>query len=455
MKNLKHWIRYGVPKDQKYIVEYRDSLDGVVINANMIAHIPNAIAGFLAERATDKPFFIDPLTHAFQHKLDKILSVNHETGKSSIKSSLKKLRDRYGEPIKTVLNDKDPRSVTPDDFSENKAKVFCKSVLKFQKTHLNEMLKERDSYEYLKFLKRKSIVLEPIFLVAPYFYMSSLTFDDWLPLNLKFIKFAKESAKKNFPKDDIFAEIVIDKEVLNDKERYDDLVKKYTAVNPDGYLIWIDDFDTTQVGEKLLDNFVNFIKGLRAQGSPVINLYGDYFSVLLTKLRSGLTGIVHGPEYGESRSVVPVGGGIPLAKYYFLPLHKRMSYDEVANILLNKNIFKKNDVKWFYSKVCGCKICKETLKKDMNNFKFFGRSKPVRLRPTIVRYYPLEETKDKCLKHYLEVKAKEFEEIRQNSLKDALKKLGGAFNEYKGLLGLEDTVYLRVWENILNEKREK
>jgi len=449
MKNLKHWIRYGIPKDQKYIFEYRDSLDGVVINANMVVHIPNAIAGFLAERATDKRFFIDPLTHAFQHKLSNILSVNHKTGELGIKSSLKKLRDRYGEPIKTVLNDKKPRSVTPDDFSGGKAKVFCKSVLEFQKTHLNNKLKDRDSYEYLKFLKKKPNVLEPRFLVAPYFYMSSLTFDDWLPLNLEFIEFAKESAKENFPNDDIFAEIVIDKEVLNDKNRYDKLVKKYAAVNPDGYLIWIDDFDTTQVGKKLLSNFVNFIKGLRAHGNPVINLYGDYFSVLLTKLKDGPTGIVHGPEYGESRPVVPVGGGIPTAKYYFPPLHKRMSYDEVAKMLTNRNIFETNDVNWFYSKVCNCKICRDTLKKDIHNFKSFGLSKPVQLRPTIIRYYPLEETKDKCLRHYLEVKAKEFEEIRQNSLKDALKKLGGALNEYKGLLGLEDTVYLRVWRDIL------
>lgn len=448
MKNLKHWIRYGIPKDQKYISEYRDSLDGIVINANMVVHMPNAIAGFLAERTTDKPFFIDPLTHAFQHKLD----VNPETGKSSIKPSLKKLRDRYGEPIKTVLNDENPRSVTPDDFSGDKAKVFCKSVLEFQKTYLNKILESRESYEYLKYLKEeKSIVLKPRFLVAPYFYMSSLTFDDWLPLNLKFIKFARE----NFPNDSIFAEIVIDKEVLNDAERCTDLVKKYTAVNPDGYLVWIDDFDTTQVGKKLLGNFMNFIKDLRIQDNPVINLYGGYFSVLLTKLKDGLTGMVHGPEYGESRSVVPVGGGMPLARYYFPSLHKRMIYGEVANILTNRNIFKKNDFTWFYREVCGCKICKGTLNKNMHNFEFFGRSKPFKLRPTIVRYYPLEETKDKCLRHYLEVKAREFEEIKQNSLRDALKKLGGAFNEYKGLLGLEDTVYLRVWRDILNEKREK
>ena len=91
----------------------------------------------------------------------------------------------------------------------------------------------------------------------------------------------------------------------------------------------------------------------------------------------------------------------------------------------------------------------------MHNFEFFGRSRPVQLRPTIVRLYPLEETKDKCLRHYLEVKAKEFEEIKQNSLRDALKKIGGAFNEYKSLLELEDTVYLRVWGNILNEKQKR
>ena len=62
-----HLVRFGTAADQTYLLnEFAPTYDQLVVNANTIAHMPAAMATFLAVRA-NKPFLIDPQTHAFQH----------------------------------------------------------------------------------------------------------------------------------------------------------------------------------------------------------------------------------------------------------------------------------------------------------------------------------------------------------------------------------------------------
>ena len=66
---MRHFLRYGTNAEQKHF--HTDGLetlyDAVVINANMIAFSPDTIANFIVKKTVSKPFFIDPITHAFQH----------------------------------------------------------------------------------------------------------------------------------------------------------------------------------------------------------------------------------------------------------------------------------------------------------------------------------------------------------------------------------------------------
>ena len=73
-----------------------------------------------------------------------------------------------------------------------------------------------------------------------------------------------------------------------------------------------------------------------ATGKPVMSLAGGYFALLLYHV--GLTGICHGPGYGESRAisgsgaVTGSGGRLPL-RYYVPALHRFYSISSVGHLL--------------------------------------------------------------------------------------------------------------------------
>src|SRR5439155_1265305 len=150
----------------------------------------------------------------------------------------------------------------------------------------------------------------------------------------------------------------------------------------------------------------------RENGREVINLHGGYFSVLAAgKLGNGaMSGVCHGPEFGESRAVVPVGGGIPIARYYLRHLHTRVRYRDALRYLRLKGWL--IDAATFHVNVCDCEECVATLSGDPANFIKYGTgtAKEVRRGGGITRIeYPSGETKLRCLKHYLQKKKFEYQ----------------------------------------------
>src|SRR5688572_25802019 len=90
-----HIVRYGTAADQKFLTgEFADTYDQLVINAKMVAHMPSALATLITQKA-NKPFFIDPQTHAFQHASAHLVSP--KTGE--ISRSIRKLVEAYGDPV--------------------------------------------------------------------------------------------------------------------------------------------------------------------------------------------------------------------------------------------------------------------------------------------------------------------------------------------------------------------
>ena len=76
MENFKHLLRFGTNAEQKYFVDGLENLyNGIVINANMAAFSPDAMAIFVVKKTPTKPFIIDPITHAFQHDQSFISSM--------------------------------------------------------------------------------------------------------------------------------------------------------------------------------------------------------------------------------------------------------------------------------------------------------------------------------------------------------------------------------------------
>ncbi|HUS49624.1 MAG TPA: hypothetical protein VMZ91_05630 [Candidatus Paceibacterota bacterium] len=459
---MKHFLRYGTNAGQKYFhTDGLDSLyDAVVINANMIAFSPAALANFVVKKTTNKPFFIDPITHAFQHNQSFIC----DKSGSKIKKSISKLIDAYGEDLKNIVckeSEKDylsKKRLYPSDINSRFIKSFTQNVLDFQKNVSKE--KKVDEYkDYIDFANQEDpsleleTRLEPEFLVAPYFYLDDLA---WLDNNIGMI----EEAKKIEYEKDIFAQIVIDKTIIEkaamgDDVHFNKIIKSYQECSADGFLVWIDDYSEHHEITENLNKYVEFLKGIKnGTNKKIYSLYGSYFSIMLTHPKIGvLDGVCHGLEYGEARAVVPVGGGIPTAKYYFYPLHKRIDEAEMFNFLTSEIVSN------FCQDICDCTVCKTIMKNEDYIKRFnenFGNTEESRIKMRnggfITRHYPSTKTKDNSLRHYLLMKYKEFNNVinldNLDTIKDQLK---NDYAKYKNSFNSSDTKHLIEWKKALDK----
>jgi hypothetical protein len=169
-----HLVRFGTAADQGYFLDdFADSYDQIVVNANMIAHMPAAMATFLAVRAR-KPFFIDPQTVAFQHEVDHLLSTSKKST-GEIKRSWQRIIEYYGDPINRALRSQRP--ILPEDFKDDKeCRDFCNRVTNFQYSELANEFSEGDDAAYVKYLAEEegvSDLASPNLIIAPYFFLMS------------------------------------------------------------------------------------------------------------------------------------------------------------------------------------------------------------------------------------------------------------------------------------------
>lgn len=438
----RHIVRYGTPADQKYLLgDLLPTYDQLAINANMVAHIPGALASFVAQRARNKPYFIDPQTHAFQHDIIHLES-SSTASQGEIKKSVRRLIDAYGAPIEDAVS-QERRCVLPEDFSRVRLRRdFCKRVMNFQLKALADQAKSSETAKYYGFLEEKGIVeqagFRPSFVIAPYFYMEGSTIEEWLELNLQFAEDAGSVvAKQNVP---LAVQVVISQDVLCNPELRNRIVDTYSRINTDAFLVWVDSFSEQQSSESALQAFVELASGLKEK-APVVNLFGSFFSVLL--LHSGiLAGVVHGLEYGEDRSVKPVGGGIPVAKYYVPALHTRLSFRTALRAV--RSLGGMTSVDDFFDKVCDCQQCKEVIKSNPDtDFIGYGRTKAIGARE-----YPLPDTKNNSVRHYMLCKSEEF--AGGADIQDILEELQSTADNLRKELGTENTEHCRAWAHVLS-----
>ncbi|MDR4496344.1 MAG: hypothetical protein MRK02_00170 [Candidatus Scalindua sp.] len=449
-----HLVRFGTAADQKFLLgDFLGTYDQLVINANMVAHMTSALASFLSVRAKKKPYFIDPQTHAFQHDISHLES-NSEKKKGEIKRSIKKLIYAYGEPLTSCIED-DHRPILPDDFkNEALIKDFAQRVIDFQMKMLSDQVESSSDAKYYKYLNKKNgisteNIFSPTLLIAPYFYLTANTLDRWLPVNIKSASASKEITRKyNKP---LGVQIVISLDVLLDKKLTEKLIDEYSRTNADVFLIWIDSFLEQQASERELDLYVDFLEKLGRYGK-VVNLYGGFFSVILGKCKivKNLIGVTHSLEYGEVRGVIPVGGGIPIAKFYFPVLHTRLKFrDAIRSVRALGGQKSPHD---FFEKICNCKVCKEIMKDDPeDNFEEYGKSKLIRVNNKPMEY-PLSETKERSVKHYMWCKRKEYKE--KLILKDILRELKESGRKLEKVIGLEDVAHSYVWTKVIQKKKK-
>jgi hypothetical protein len=301
MDKVIHILRYGTVGEKTHIENAVKTYDYLGINGNSAAYVSSAIAKFVVEkffRDETKGFFIDPITYAFQSNIH-LLSSDSKSGETHIKKSISKLIDYYKEPVDKVITSS---PVTPADFKNATVnKEFCSRVLGFQYSVVTEYIQKEKLGKYLNYVSEEDCVnqkLQPKFLIAPYFYLNSSDrdFSAWLDINIAFLDSAVIQAREKFDGIPVFAQIVINKEILLKKELLEKITKAYNRCICSGLTFWVDDFDEHEVDAMLLEGFINFLSGL--QGKPIYNMYGGYFSILLTHRQIGLlNGVSHGMEY--------------------------------------------------------------------------------------------------------------------------------------------------------------
>ena len=450
-----HLVRYGTAADQKYLLgDLRGTYDQIIFNANIVTHMPDAIASFIGERAK-KPYFIDPQTHAFQHNVSHLLSAS-ATRDGEIKRSVQRLLEQYGEPVERRVGER-RESVLPKDFNDaNPRRAFCERVLEFQIKAIEKRTQESDAAKYYKYLKGKGQAvganLRPGLLVAPYFYMTSGTLSQWLAVNIACARDSEEYARnQNLP---LAVQIVISRDLLEDR-KLRPLVAEYenSRVRPAAFLIWVDSFSELTASE---DELRSFVKLLRQLGllAPVVNLYGSFFSVALSRceLVKPLVGVCHGLEYGEDRGVLPVGGGIPVAKYYLPALHARLRFREAEPAV--RALGGLRSVSDFLDIICDCSECKRVIgtnpEADFAEYLMTRVKRSFQDGQIIEREYPLPETKEHCVRHYMWCKAREYGDAISRDL--LVKELRQTENKLSRVSGLQTVSHCGVWARVLGKK---
>lgn len=437
---IEHWMMFGTFAEQRHFIYPRtDSYRGAIINGHMAAYAPAGLAAFLLEKTANLAYIIDPITHAFQQ--DPYFVTDND---AKLRASFARLAEHYGEPVLSVAG---VRPLMPHDFSDEEAfREFVKRCLQFQSETLAEAMAQSES---MKYLPDDGAQMAPFALIAPYFYMTEATFAEWLPLSVK----AVELARTEYPDVNLFASVAVSQGVILRRDIRDQIAEALGSEDVNGYLLWVDNLDEQQAGSAELKGLLELARALRADGTrQVINLHGGYFSILAAGVlgNQALTGVTHGPEFGEYRSVIPVGGGIPIARYYIPHLHTRIRYRDAVRFLGKKGWLK--DATTFHDNVCPCEECVATLQGNVANFVKFGEGniREVARGKGIVRIeYPTGETKLRCLRHYLQRKSLEYQFAATASKAQIIDDLHRGRDEFKDVVGLDGVGHLTLWEETL------
>ena len=456
-----HLLRYGTAAEKIHLERTINTYDSLIINGNSAAYVSRAIAKFVVERFLDKKekgFIIDPITYAFQQNID-LLKSKTKNGEKSLKKSIAMLIEKYKEPIDKILKD---IPVKPSDFSDSEVlHKFCYNVLQFQYYIIDDYITNKELKKYLEYATKISPEqFHPKLLIAPYFYLNpnEADFDDWLNLNIRFMDLSIKQAQENFNNIPVFGQIVINKDTLLNESYIQKIIKAYSQCTCSGINIWVDGLDEHEDNQDVLNGFIGFLHGLK--GKPVYNMYGGFFSILLThKSLKLLNGVSHGMEYGESREVYPVGGGLPVSKYYYLPLHQRNDFTKAFHLLEHNNILDRSLDDWgstdrYYAEICNCRKCRNVMGKSMENFTRFESTDYYEIKTkynTIRRKKATADTKENCLHHYLLCKWLEFEIVKKSKLDDIIISLKEEKNKYNACTAIknDDLLYIDNWCNTI------
>lgn len=278
MQKLEHLIRYDTAQDKMYLEEYKDEIDFLVFNANILCHHSEDNAKTLYVNFADTEFFIDPKLYNFQLDISNIKNKKKDKSEN-IKESYVKLASEYG--LDYVIEKETP--LTTSQVLKHGVKKLSQDILDFQIHYINEHL-DAELKELIEF---SGLYRKPSKLISASFCILSENDIDWLIINDKLLE---ESLllKKDYDLP-IYANLIISKSVLKNERLILEIIEKYSKA--DGLIFWIDDFDEQNVTADIIDALINFVSKYREKNKnkKVYSLYGGYLNELLFNF--GLSGV--------------------------------------------------------------------------------------------------------------------------------------------------------------------
>ena len=432
-----HMVLYGTYNEGKYFLQdFNSSYDLVAFNANIISHSPDTVAGFLAS-LRNKNYLIDPQLYAFQ------LSPKHIRKKDkSLKNSVSKLSNYYGGIIKEIAG-KDKLQIQLLD-NQNIKEIAINS-LDFQYNVIFNAAQRLAEWEFLEFVGEE---LRPSFLVSPAFYINQDQISEILDINFKLFAFGLEVSKTRFNNHPLYMQLVIQKEILLQNNLIENILQAVNRVNFDGILLWIENFSELTADERYLESYLYFLNSLSSLNKPIILMRGSFFSIIISGQTNYLCGVGHGIEYGESREIAPIGGGLPTAKFYFPNYYQRVNYNpDAQDILLELEIIRGKEN--YFKNICNCPMCQKIITDDIQlSFQEYGETK---ISPKNGRAFPTGKAQNKSRHHYLYAKNSEYEFVKKNNLTAIITKLSGSQKQLENLNPEHDFSHIQRWINVLNK----
>lgn len=420
MADVLKLLRYNTGNDKKAFVEFKDEFDAVIFNASIVAYSGASIADIVSIHMNR--YIIDPQTYILQHDASAFLS-----NKGKIKASVLKYLNELPAQIRNAIVE-ERRSLALRDI-DCSLDELVDSVYNFQVNYISNFLEKKDYSKYLDFAMDEEQISNPYapkVVVAPYFRLKneyvSGEIDEWLELNKKALSsFLEKYSSKGFP---IAAELLLDKKVLCGV----DMEAIKTTYNVPGYeyiFVWIDDFSPLNAKQEEQRSFKKLIAALNEIGKCPVMAYGGYDSILLCheELEERLYGVAQSVGYGESRNITPVGGGLPVNKYYFYPTHQRLTVGDASTILSKKAFFtgdKAEAAERFYTEICDCLQCRKIIGRDIHNFRAYNDSVAYTWKDSIKRNRPTTEATFIAARHFMHCKRKEWETVGQKTLEECV-----------------------------------
>lgn len=434
-------LRYNTGNDKKVFLQFKDSFDAVIFNASIVAHSRNAIADLVSVHM--HKYIVDPQTYILQHDISAIAN-----SKGVLKESVRK----YFEQLPSFILDSissGKNKFTIDEIRSNLSDLVGK-VYDFQKSYINQVMEQKEYNKYLDFL---DIAPKPKLVIAPYFMLRTQYGKEeqieWLKLNRQAL-IETLNISNDFP---VATQLVMDTDILDNLD-VDEVVRLY---NIDGYkyiFIWIDDFTPIKAKGKSQQAFINLIRELNKIGKCPIMSYGGYDSIMLCHNNAPikLYGVAQSVGYGEARQITPVGGGLPVNKYYFYPLHQRLLFRDAAAILYQQGYFQKNKkvaAEEYHRYICDCAQCQEIIRNDINNFGMYNESIPFVTRNNIKRNRPTPDAALKADIHFMNSKVKEWHSLNNYEYVALVQEYRDAYIKYS-----DETKEQIMWWNLLCQKTE-